>query len=361
MPMILLWLLLSMAVLLGCGYGRPGTCRRYVTHVNMCTANQLQRSTMHTTEQQQQQPTHRHMSARAAKRLTSIMTTNLSTTDFYEKNWVDSSGNAQTVLDPESLSEVSIVSWNVLGPLHGESQKHSYAEQKVVMWSKRRENLLADLRSLNADIMCLQEVSEKALKETFIPGLRHIGLECSGYAPMLEQGRHRGKYAHKSVGCAVFVRTSKLNVLSSKRVHLKDFFPTENCFSHQFAVDVLGKLNPMVMMLVKSKATNQPFVIANTHLFWNPDRTDIKSTQGYLVTQALDAFIENIKKDDSLTKDDAVAKIFSAETNLPLVLCGDFNSFPECSRSGPLNPSGLFELFQTGRWSLQPFFVQFKN
>jgi len=297
---------------------------------------------------EKQRDTHTRTSARAAKRLASIMSPTSPVVESHSKIWVDSTGGEHSILSDDTQRSVSILSWNVLGPLHGESQKHSYAETKVVMWSKRRENLLAELRSVNADIFCLQEISEKALKETFIPGLRHIGLQCAGYAPMQQQGRHRGKYAHKSVGCAVFIKPSKLSVLSSKRVHLKDFFPVESCFSHQFAVDVLGKLNPMVMMLVKSKSANETFIVANTHLFWNPDRTDIKSIQAYAVTQAIDKFIESIMNDEALMADDSVLRTFSTGRTPPLILCGDFNSFPECSRSGPLNPSGLFQLFQTG-------------
>ena len=47
---------------------------------------------------------------------------------------------------------------------------------KVVMWNRRRDKLTEELRHINADVLCLQEVSEKALRETYIPGLKHIGL-----------------------------------------------------------------------------------------------------------------------------------------------------------------------------------------
>jgi len=37
-----------------------------------------------------------------------------------------------------------------------------------------------ELRAFSADVYCLQEVSEKGLAETFIPGLLRIGLHCFG-------------------------------------------------------------------------------------------------------------------------------------------------------------------------------------
>ncbi len=48
--------------------------------------------------------------------------------------------------------------------------------------------------------MCLQEVSAKSLKETFIPNLRHVGLECFGYAPSQTAAPVKGKYGHKYIG-----------------------------------------------------------------------------------------------------------------------------------------------------------------
>lgn len=41
-----------------------------------------------------------------------------------------------------------------------------------------------ELRAFSADVYCLQEVSEKGLAETFIPGLLRIGLHCFGALEM---------------------------------------------------------------------------------------------------------------------------------------------------------------------------------
>lgn len=62
----------------------------------------------------------------------------------------------------------------------------------VRKWTRRRDKLLRELRKINADIYCLQEVSKKGLKETFIPGLKHVGLECCGFAPTKIAGVEKG-------------------------------------------------------------------------------------------------------------------------------------------------------------------------
>ena len=44
------------------------------------------------------------------------------------------------------------------------------------MWNRRRDKLIEELQDINSDVLCLQEVSEKALRETYVPGLKHVGL-----------------------------------------------------------------------------------------------------------------------------------------------------------------------------------------
>ena len=130
----------------------------------------------------------------------------------------------------------------MLGPLHGESSKHDYAPLAITKWTRRRDKLLEELRLMSADIICMQEVSAKGLKETFIPNLKHIGLDCLGYAPSKTPDKVKGKYGHKHVGCAIFGNTAKFDIISSKRVHLRDFGGSILSLSrsHNFHVDYTG-------------------------------------------------------------------------------------------------------------------------
>jgi len=96
--------------------------------------------------------------------------------------WVDKEG-FQSHNPPFSNESIKIVSYNVLGPIHGEGEKHSYAPVSVTKWTRRRDKILDELRSISSDIFCLQEISTKGLKETFIPGLKHVGMECCAYSP----------------------------------------------------------------------------------------------------------------------------------------------------------------------------------
>jgi mRNA deadenylase 3'-5' endonuclease subunit Ccr4 len=174
--------------------------------------------------------------------------------------------------------------------------KHAYAPISVRKWTRRRDKILDDLRAINADVFCLQEISSKGLKESFIPGLRHIGLDCCGFAPTRVGGDSKGKFAHKSVGCAIFARLEKLTVLASKRVHLKDLAPLQSCRSDRFYIDIKSLYNSMVMMHVQIKATNQTAIVANTHLYWNPIRADIKATQTAAAMEAISKFASEVSE-----------------------------------------------------------------
>lgn len=253
----------------------------------------------------------------------------------YQKLWTDVDGVTDT--RPKIFGDsVKIVCYNCLGPLHGEGSKHDYASVSVTKWTRRRDRLLEELRGMSADIFCLQEISAKALRETFIPNLKHVGLECFGFAPSKQADKVRGKFGHKHVGCAIFGRAEKFNIISSKRVHLRDFGPLEGCRSHRFHVDFTAKWNSMAMLMVQLKDTNQILCIANTHIFWNPARADIKAMQTAAVMDAINKFYIEL----GFTKN---------QPQPPLVLCGDFNTVPDLGFDDTgCKPSAPFQLLEHG-------------
>lgn len=257
---------------------------------------------------------------------------------------------------------------------------------------------------------CLQEVSQKGLKETFIPKLRRRNLECIGFAPSRKSsGPHnRGKFGHNCIGSAIFCSMDKFELITSRRVQLKDFVPFSNCSSNTFIYDVRSKYHSLVMAKLRLRATGQQLVVANTHLFWNPARTDVKVMQTLAATAAVAAFCgstptastdmakdltltdsefskkeedsnENSKNEDTSTSSSSSSSsqssssactAVSSTSSMPtfdttkpedapyIVLCGDFNLPPELP-ADELNSlgqrpnqkqalNGAFELLTTG-------------
>jgi CCR4-NOT transcription complex subunit 6 len=241
------------------------------------------------------------------------------------------------------------------GAKHGEGNKHDYAPDHITRWMFRRDKLVEELQGLNADIYCLQEVTERGLRETFIPTLETMGLTCAGFAPARDD-RHvtsstelsRNSLDHYALGCAIFCNPNVAEVVSSKRVFLKDFALGKNCRSADFHMQVMQKLNTIVMVLLKLVGTEQCVVVANTHLFWDPSRDDIKAIQAFAATEALTRFSSVLG--------------YTPSKPPPLILCGDFNAMP--TRSGKENStpevdgtpkedetSAIFELLTSGELS----------
>lgn len=133
--------------------------------------------------------------------------------------WVDQQGSAYNY--DENAVAVKILSYNVLGPMHGESFKHSYAPASITKWANRRDRLLKELRNEVYDVICLQEVTYKSLKETFIPGLQLADLQLASFAPSKTSSHRTGNQGHKYIGCATFFRKSKIRAILAKPVHLR--------------------------------------------------------------------------------------------------------------------------------------------
>lgn len=168
-------------------------------------------------------------------------------------------------------------------------------------------------------MLCLQEVTELGIRSTFLSELGKIGLTCAGFS-LARDDRQQGSrlplqptgYDNWTLGCAVFCKSTLVDVVASKRVYLKDFMP-EIVHSPNLLNDLLLKDNTMVMALIKLKSSGQHMLVANTHLFWDPERADIKSLQACAAIRAMDKMAASYKLTDK---------------PLARVLCGDLNAMP---------------------------------
>ena len=56
------------------------------------------------------------------------------------------------------LRQASMVTWNVLAPAFANQQKFPWASSQALSWSNRRERIVQQLSTIDADCICLQEV-----------------------------------------------------------------------------------------------------------------------------------------------------------------------------------------------------------
>lgn len=168
-----------------------------------------------------------------------------------------------------------------------------------------------------------------------------------------------------------------------------------------------------MLLHLRTKESGLQFVVANTHLFWDPMRADIKSVQTHACLRALSAFILEIdasiepssqgttatasSTDSKISTSTAFDRVSAAAADtadaaadtvdtgtadgmagmtgaIPVVMCGDFNTMPEMDWAeamaglssdngdksidnemgeitGCAPPTAPFELLQSGRLS----------
>lgn len=152
--------------------------------------------------------------------------------------------------------------------------------------------------------------------------------------------KYLGKFSHKLIGNAIFIRTNKITILNSKRSFLKDNAKSylSVCQSDNFFLDIKSKYHSIVLVHCQLQSSNQSFVVANTHLYWNPFRPDIKTFQA---AAALDAIFQFASEAANNTKSSLLP---------PIIFCGDFNTMPTCfdEKSQGGIPSALFQLLEEG-------------
>ncbi|KAI8586586.1 Endonuclease/exonuclease/phosphatase [Geranomyces variabilis] len=166
------------------------------------------------------------------------------------------------------------------------SHKRAHGE-KLLKFSARGPNLLADIIAANGDILCLQEVDECHFGSFWEPGLAKHGykgtyLRCTGT---------------KTDGSAILVKTSIMTMVDFQHV--------------QFSPD---RDNVGVVAMIKIKALDRLICVATTHFLWNPKAGMFKLNQ---ILKLMTRAKEMIEDYEAKTK-----------TDIMLILAGDFNLIP---------------------------------
>ncbi|XP_024992001.1 carbon catabolite repressor protein 4 homolog 4 isoform X1 [Cynara cardunculus var. scolymus] len=221
-----------------------------------------------------------------------------------------------------------VVSYNILAQVYVKSSKFPYSPAPCLKWKARSSVVLDVLKSLDADILCLQELDEydNFYKEK---------VEKHGYSSIYIKRSGR-----KSDGCGIFYKHKKLELIVEERIDYNDLanlildepsrveqkkaLDTNNKEQGKTQGDLGDPNDPYVrlkrdcvgiMAAFKFKNPCQHYVIvANTHLYWDPEWADVKLAQAkYLLSR-----VAQFKK--------MVSEKF--ECTPSVLIAGDFNSVP---------------------------------
>lgn len=191
--------------------------------------------------------------------------------------WTD--GEKVERLGAPAKTGIRVCTWNVLADAYAFGQNH--CDRSTLRFERRLERALSILERLDADVLFLQEVDQL---EAWTAGLAKLGYECvscerSGGAPD---------------ACVTAFRR-EWTCCECRRVHYDDLVPATDRLGGRYRRHNVG-------LVVRFDT----FVAANTHLHWDPARTDVKLAQ-------MRAFLKAVE---------AVAR------GRPVIAGGDFNSTP---------------------------------
>ncbi|KAF9501702.1 glucose-repressible alcohol dehydrogenase transcriptional effector [Pleurotus eryngii] len=270
----------------------------------------------------------------------------------------------------------SVLCYNILCEKYATERLYGYTPAWALQWDFRKEIILNEIISSDADFMCLQEVDIAQYEDYFTQRLRDKGYE-GVYWPK-SRYKTMGETERRQVdGCATFYKASKYQLVekhliefSAVAMQRQDFKKTDDMFNR-----VLGKDHIAVICLMENKQTGTRFIIANAHIHWDPAYRDVKLVQVALLLEEVEKIANNFARYpprliptpaptfDEIDEDgDPNGEQVNGETNginghssppltfekaptyadgtkIPLIVCGDFNTVPD---------SGLYEFLSKG-------------
>ncbi|XP_065367025.1 protein angel [Calliphora vicina] len=199
------------------------------------------------------------------------------------------------------VQNYKLLSYNILAQDLLVEHLHLYykIDNKLLRWESRLHKLKEEMTILAPDIMCLQEMQYDHLKEL----VNQLSIAKQN---MRLEYVFKKKTGTRSDGCAIIYDRNKFKLISEQYVeYYTDGVPTLN----RENIAVMAKFQPL-------EDISATFVVATTHLLYNPKREDVRISQVNKLMQAIMDF-----SDISMSVDN--------KNRLPVILTGDFNFTPD--------------------------------
>ena len=192
--------------------------------------------------------------------------------------------------EEKSLKDtIFVMSYNIMSCAFTKIEWFPYCSPEYLHPQYRSPRIINEIERVNADILCLQECDHDLFSEFYQPNLEAMGYNC------------------------IFKTTSTSRVVTVCVAYKRKLFKEEG-YNYLNLDEELEKLDETfsrhkeaLIVKLKQYSTGQRLIVANTHLFWNPDFEYVKYGQ-------ISRVIKNIDK--------------NYDKNTPIIFAGDFNSTP---------------------------------
>ncbi|KAF9547701.1 hypothetical protein CPC08DRAFT_729657 [Agrocybe pediades] len=198
--------------------------------------------------------------------------------------------------DPNAET-VSIMSYNILCERYATEKVYGYTPSWALAWSYRKGRILNEIVKHDVDVLCMQEVDIAQYEDYFSVHLAQRGYEGvfwpkSRYKTMKESDRRLVD------GCATFFKSDKYKLVEKHLVEFsalamqrQDFKKTDDMFNR-----VLGKDHLAVICLLEDKHTGTRLIVVNTHIHWDGAYKDVKLVQVALLVEEVEKIAHHFAK-----------------------------------------------------------------
>ena len=246
----------------------------------------------------------------------------------------------------QNLERVKVLSWNVLCEKFATTNHYGYTPSHALDWAYRREQILREISFRDADVLTLQEIAMGAFKDFFEPKMKEAGYK-GVYWPK-QRARTMLVQEQQAVdGCATFFKVNRFALIDKQLVEFRslainrpDMKGQEDIFNR-----VMPKDNIATICLLESRRTGARLIVVNAHLAWEPHLADVKLIQTAILMEVLAKVTEKYATSDEFKskkpsapaddEDEEAPRVSPQEykysADIPLLVCGDFNSTPESS------------------------------
>lgn len=195
-----------------------------------------------------------------------------------------------------------VMTYNVLAQCYVRSSSFPYCKSIKLRWKERSKDLEAMFASslpVSPHIICLQEVDHF---EDFWAAMMKI----LGYVGIFTK-----KTGTKADGVAVFWNEEMFEVKTFKQISLDLSHGNEADISHELLSRASSRGSVGAIIYLEHRETQSRFVVATTHLFWDPMQEDVKLLQVRRMLRSIDEFLSLL------------------DASTPTIFAGDFNSLPD--------------------------------
>lgn len=225
----------------------------------------------------------------------------------------------------------TLVSYSILAESTISDSAFPYWQKKERKAKRRHPQLLAELQSLAASVLCLQDVEAEFFQTVLKPELSRMGYEGE-LMKMPGKGSHIGNATFWHVRTFRLLKTHKINLNSVAKEAAKA--ANVDAKSSRL-LNSSGALVTLLQLLPDKHAKQHCVVVANSRLLWDETQPDVQALEAGLLMKELQGYAEHVQE----FKEAAGLN----EVSVGYLVAGDLGATPKSPAYGLLKKGQLDE------------------